>query len=224
MWGDREERSKDEKRKVFLLLERLHDVPIWNNPHTPSFVQSRTCPSEKNSLARFLEKDFYIERLIGRQGRRSPTTQIIHTPAVFHTLRKNRAPSESSGIYDFSRWTDGICHTVVEACISGAKSRWTGCCWKYHFSKLLRTTSWTYSPNLLNHKKEKRISSILFFGPVTNIYVYREGNFSRSWCFPSVDESRKELGKTWKFTNPGSPAIIESIGDRLAKVQMYIGT
>lgn len=56
------------------------------------------------------------------------------------------------------------------------------------------------------------------------IYIYREGNFSRSWCFPSVDESRKELGKTWKFTNPGSPAIIESIGDRLAKVQMYIGT
>lgn len=172
MWEDREEKSKDEKRKIFLLLERLHDVPTWNNPHTPSFVQWRTCPSEKNSLARFLEKDFYIERLIGRQGRRSPTTQIIHTPAVFHTLRKNRAPSESSGIYDFSRWTDGICHTVVEACISGAKSRWTGCCWKYQFSKHLRTTSWTYSPNLLNHKKEIRISSIVFFGPVTNIYIY----------------------------------------------------
>ena len=101
--------SEDEERLVFLIL---HDAYIETK--TPPFAQSRTSPGEKEFFGAFFrerflyrererEKDREKERLVGRQGRRSPTTQIVHTPAVFHTLRRNRAPSESSGIYDFSR-------------------------------------------------------------------------------------------------------------------------
>lgn len=98
---------EDEERLVFLIL---HDAYIETK--TPPFAQSRTSPGEKEFFGAFFrerflyrerEKDREKERLVGRQGRRSPTTQIVHTPAVFHTLRRNRAPSESSGIYDFSR-------------------------------------------------------------------------------------------------------------------------